>query len=165
MSSFAILATAAHCLAAEPPDPAITPSTNRPAIRRGPFDETADAHKEIADALALAKADRKLILLDFGANWCPDCIALSRLLEDEGVRGFVATNFHLVKIDVGRRDRNQDLCARYDAPVSKGIPAVVVLDADGCVLAATRGGELADARRATAVEVLNHLKRWRALKP
>ena len=118
-------------------------------------------HKDIATALERAKADGKLVLLDFGANWCPDCIALSRLFETATVKPFFTENFHLVKINLGRKDQNQDLCAKYDAPVSKGIPAVVVLDAGGSVLAATRGGELANARTATAAA---RVSRGRALR-
>jgi thioredoxin 1 len=140
-------------------------ATHRPAARRDPFDENADGIKDIAAALVRANTDGKYVLLDFGANWCPDCIALSRLFEDKSVRPYFTANFHLVKINVGRRDKNQDLCASYDFPMKKGIPAIVVLAPDGRVLAATRGGELADARTATAAEILDHLKRWRALKP
>jgi hypothetical protein len=35
-------------------------------------DETADASKQIADALA--KREHKLVLLEFGANWCGDAM-------------------------------------------------------------------------------------------
>jgi thiol:disulfide interchange protein len=133
-------------------------------VRSGPFDESADAHKDIHRALAQAKSDAKLVLLDFGANWCPDCVALSRLFDHQLVKPFLEANFLLLKINVGRKDRNQDLCRQYDAPVTKGIPAIVVLDATGQVLAATHNGELANARTATGSDILAHLKRWQALK-
>ncbi len=133
--------------------------------KAGPFDEGADARKDIAAALAAAKADGKFVLLDFGANWCPDCIMLSRLFETNAVKPFLMDNFHVVKINVGRFNVNTNISAEYENPIGKGIPAVVVLNPEGHVLASTRGGELANARTATAQEILDQLKRWRATKP
>ncbi len=133
--------------------------------KAGPVDEAADARKDIGAALAAAKADGKFVLLDFGANWCPDCIMLSRLFETNSVKPFLTDNFHVVKINVGRFNVNTNITEEYDNPIGKGIPAVVVLNPEGKVLATTRGGELANARTATAQEILDQLKRWRALKP
>ena len=160
----AVLAIAAVSLAGEQTKSSTASASQRRATRRGPFDENADGPKDIAVALVRANTDGKYVLLDFGANWCPDCIALSRLFEHKSVRPYFAANFHLVKINVGRKDKNLDLCASYGIRMTNGIPAVVVLAPGGQVLAATRGGELADARTATAAEILDHLKRWRALK-
>ena len=136
-----------------------------PARAQGPYDNRADAHKDIQTALAQAQADGKLVLLDFGANWCLDCIVLSHLYEDQTVRPFLDDNFHLVTIDVGNWDRNLDLSQRYGSPIEGGIPALVILAGSGEVVATTKNGALADARTATAREVLDYLKRWAALKP
>ncbi len=136
-----------------------------PARGQGPYDNRADAHKDIQAALAQAQADGKLVLLDFGANWCLDCIVLSHLYEDQTVRPFLDGNFHLVNIDVGNWDRNLDVSQRYGSPIDGGIPALVILAGSGEVVASTKNGALADARTATAREVLDYLKRWAALKP
>jgi len=105
------------------------------------------------------------VLLDFGANWCLDCIVLSHLYEDQTVRPFLDDNFHVVNIDVGNWDRNLDVSQRYGSPIDGGIPALVILAGSGEVVASTKNGALADARTATAREVLDYLKRWVALKP
>ena len=136
-----------------------------PARAQGPYDNRADAHKDIQVALAQAQADGKLVLLDFGANWCLDCIVLSHLYEDQTVRPFLDANFHLVNIDVGNWDRNLDVSQRYGSPIDGGIPALVILAGSGDVVATTKNGALADARTATAREVLDYLKGWAALKP
>lgn len=132
---------------------------------QGPYDKHADAHKDIQGALAQAQADGKLVLLDFGANWCLDCIVLSHLYEDQTVRPFLDDNFHVVNVDVGNWDRNLDVSVRYGSPIDGGIPALVILAGSGEVVASTKNGALADARTATAREVLDYLKRWAALKP
>lgn len=136
-----------------------------PARAQGPYDRHADAHKDIQTALAEAQTDGKLVLLDFGANWCLDCIVLSHLYDDQTVRPFLDDNFHLVSIDVGNWDRNLDVSQRYGSPIDGGIPALVILTGSGEVVASTKNGALADARTATAREVLGYLKGWVALKP
>ena len=136
-----------------------------PARAQGPYDQHADAHKDILTALTEARADGKLVLLDFGANWCLDCIVLSHLFEDKTVHPFLDDNFHVVSIDVGNWDRNLDVSQQYGSPIDNGIPAVVILTGSGDVIASTKSGALADARTATAREVLDYLKGWAAQKP
>ena len=136
-----------------------------PAPAQGPYDKAADAHKDIEAALRQARADDRLVLLDFGANWCLDCIVLSRLFEDKTVRSFLQDNFHVVQVDVGNWDRNLDVSRKYGSPIDNGIPAVVILAGSGDVIASTKNGALADARTATAREVLGYLQGWVARKP
>ena len=55
-------------------------------------------------------------------------------------------NFKVVKVNVGKFDRNVDIADSYGVPLKNGIPAVVMLSPAGKVMYATRAGELADAR-------------------
>src|SRR2546426_8240097 len=91
-----------------------------PAPAQGPYDKGADAHTDIQTALTEARADGKLVLLDFGANWCLDCIVLSHLFEDKTVHPFLDDNFHVVSIDVGNWDRNLDVSKQYGSPIDNG---------------------------------------------
>jgi thiol:disulfide interchange protein len=129
-----------------------------------PYDEMANAQQEIDSALALAKLDRKYVLLDFGGNWCPDCIVLARLYNTEPLKSFVEMNYHLVTIDIGQFDKNLDIVKRHGNPIAKGVPAVVVLDPDGTMIGSTANGALESARSMTAQEVVAILKSW-APKP
>jgi thioredoxin 1 len=112
-----------------------------------PYDESANAKVEIQQALAAAKSHQGKVLVIFGANWCEDCRALDHALKTDRNAKLIATEFSVVKVDVGRFDRNLDVASAYGNPIRKGIPAAVVLSADNQVLYATRAGELADARR------------------
>jgi protein disulfide-isomerase len=125
-----------------------------------PYDEAADARQQIAGALAAAKQDGRYVLLDFGANWCPDCRVLGSYLENGPLKTLVDQNFHLVSIDVGRWNRNTDIAAQYGNPIKKGIPAVVVLDPQGKIVGSTAGGELSKARTMTAQQVSTLLEAW-----
>ena len=153
---------AAPAPTALPPTAAL--STKKPVALPQPYNEQADAQQDIRAALALAKADHKNILLDFGANWCPDCLVLSRIFEDAAVKPFLDANYHVVKIDVGQWTRNLDISVQYDRPIDKGIPAVVILSPTGEIITSTKNGELADARTAKKQDVLDFLRQWAAQK-
>jgi len=112
-----------------------------------PYDESADAKAAVQQALSAANTDQRPVLVIFGANWCEDCRALDQALKSGRNAELVAREFNVVKVDVGRFNRNLDLSHAYGDPIKKGIPAAVVLSAAGQVLYATKAGELANARR------------------
>jgi thiol-disulfide isomerase/thioredoxin len=130
-----------------------------------PYDAAAVPSDDIDAALTSAKNDGKLVLLDFGANWCPDCLVLSQLFDDPLVQPYLRDHFHVVHIDVGYWDRNLDTANKYGNPIEKGIPAVVILTSDEKTIATTKDGSLANASTATAQEILDDLKAWVAKKP
>lgn len=110
------------------------------------YNEQADARAELNLALAQANAQRKHVLVVFGANWCKDCLSLDSKLSEGRLQAESSKRFVVLKVNVGRFDRNTDLAAQMGVPLKKGIPAVAVLGAEGQVLSATGAGELADAR-------------------
>ncbi len=121
----------------------------------GPYDEAADAKADIHAALAQAQASKLPVLVVFGANWCGDCKMLDVAMKTGASAPLMASHFKVVKVDVGRFTRNLDLAERYSVPLKSGIPAVAVLAADGKLLYATRGGELADARKMGEAGILD----------
>jgi len=115
-----------------------------------PYNESADAKAELSRALADAAPSGKPVLVIFGANWCEDCRALDLALKSGKNAALVSEEFKLVKVDVGRFDRNLDIANAYGNPIRKGIPAAVIVGSGNRVLYATRAGELADARSMNA---------------
>jgi thiol:disulfide interchange protein len=150
-------------------NPAIQPA---PIVRSAPaeasqadesrpiYDVHADAQKDIARAVAQAKKEHKRVLIDFGADWCPDCVVLAHLFDDAKVKPFLDTHFVVVRVNVGQWDANLDVSEKYGDPIAKGIPAVVVLSPDQQIVASTGGGELANARTATKQDILTFLQQW-----
>lgn len=123
------------------------------------FYPPGDAARAIAAAQAAAKKDGRHVLLDFGADWCPDCRVLGGLFEDPAVAPVVAANFHVVRIDVGRRDKNAELVSKYGGTSAEWIPAVVVLGPDGSTVAITNE-VVRLTRRTTKDELIALLKSW-----
>jgi protein disulfide-isomerase len=135
------------------------PSTNSDAATR----------KTIDDALATAKSSGRVVLLNFGADWCPECRVLDKVFADPAVAQFLNSNFIVVKIDVGSMvglnytEKNIDLTMKYGALAttdSVAIPFVVVLDATGKVVDRTNKGEWKHAPAITPENVLAVLKSW-----
>lgn len=112
----------------------------------GPYDEAADAMAQIRAALADASKAKLPVLVVFGANWCGDCKILDLAFKEGAAAPLIASNFKVVKVDVGKFDRNLDVAESYGVPLKSGIPAVAILSAQGKVVYATKAGELANAR-------------------
>jgi hypothetical protein len=93
-----------------------------------PYVATADAEAAVAAAKARAKAKGKLLLIDLGGNWCPDCRVLAGALDVPVLKAFVARHYELVMVDIGRRDRNMQIGKRYGAGDLAGVPAMLVID-------------------------------------
>jgi len=127
---------------------------------QGHYDPTRKPRVDIARALTQARQDKKLVLLDFGADWCLDCVVLSSLFRDRTVAPYLAQHFHVVQIDVGEWNRNMDLSREYGEPTKKGIPAVVVLSPLGSTVASTGNGALSTARNARPGDVMKLLQSW-----
>jgi thioredoxin 1 len=128
-----------------------------------PYNEQADAKADVQRVVAEAKASNKPALLIFGANWCEDCRALDKSLKSEKNAALMAQEFRVVKVDVGRFDRNLDIANTYGNPIKKGIPAAVVISPKGDLIYATRAGELADARGMSESGIYDFFKRAAAM--
>jgi protein disulfide-isomerase len=70
-------------------------------------------------------------------------------------RGFV-----IVKIDLGREDKNLDLAEQYHVPIKHGIPALAVLGSRGNLLYAMDQGQFADARHMSYESIKAFFVQW-----
>ena len=124
-----------------------------------PYNETADAKREISQALTQAVTAKTPIIVVFGANWCGDCKMLDSAMKKGASASLLSRDFKIVKVNVGHFDKNLDVAQAYGNPIKKGIPAAVVLSPDNKVLYATRLGELADARNMSETGIYDFFKR------
>lgn len=125
------------------------------------YPEAANAHEDIREAILKAAAEHKNVLLVFGGNWCIDCHLLDLYFHDPGNAALLAANYVLVNVNVGEYDRNLDLARKYGIPLSKGVPALVVLDGGGRVLYAQRDAEFENMRVKDASAVTAFLQKWK----
>ena len=162
----AVLLLAAGCArATDPPAaaPAVTVSAtpSRAAAPLGDYDTGHDPAADIEAALATARADRRNVLIDFGADWCPDCRVLAKLGTSSQVAPVLDKDYHVVSVDIGQFDKHLDVARRYHLDLGhSGIPALVVLDPRGTVREVTNDGSFANARTMSAAQVAGFLTKW-----
>lgn len=119
------------------------------------------AEADIAAALQSAAATHKRVVLDFGGNWCVDCQALDIFLHDAANRQILEANYVLVHVNIGQMDRNLEIATRYAIPISKGVPALAVLDEHGGLLYSQRTGEFEAMSRMRSKAVTSFLEQWK----
>jgi thioredoxin 1 len=129
------------------------------------YPDPSQAKSDIAAALKVAAAGQKRVLLDFGGNWCGDCIVLDMYLHNPENRSILDANFVLVHVNIGHMDENTDLAARYQVPLNRGVPALAVLNDQGKLLYSQKGGEFEAMRRMQASTVTSFLVQWKPTKP
>jgi protein disulfide-isomerase len=103
-------------------------------------------HSPVSDlkrARREARLQGKLLMVQFGADWCPDCRALSKELD---ASSDLTQHFVRLNIDVGEFNRNLDVAKSVGLDVvESGIPAAAFFTPDGAIILITQHGELARA--------------------
>ena len=125
------------------------------------YDERADAHAEIKEALAKATAEHKRVIVVFGANWCFDCHVLDKAFHSSELAPIVAANYEVVHVDIGRGEKNQDLMTKYEVPMKRGIPGLAVLEGGGKLVFSQKNGEFENARALGPDDFLAFLNKWK----
>lgn len=118
-----------------------------------PFHADANPRQDLADAKNKAAKEHRLVMVIFGANWCPDCLALHRNLSEGATQEYAQHNFEVVNVDVGEKDRNLDFAKDLGVTLKKGIPVAAILQ-DGKVIATTNQGELEASRHYSPQQIL-----------
>lgn len=130
------------------------------------FDPQANGMEQVNAGLARAKAERKSVVVMFGANWCGWCHRLNDAFESDPVLvGHFRDDFVLVKVDVNAKtgtQRNRDVVERFGKPTKLGLPALLLLAPDGTVLAAQKTGEweMPDGKAYRRSAILATLAEW-----
>ena len=103
-------------------------------------------HTDLAKAQTSAKAEKKLVLVDFtGSNWCPPCKMMERdIFRSPEFATYAQKNLVLVRADFPKpnnlpkaeREANDKLAERFNI---EGFPTLILLDAAGKELGRTVG--------------------------
>jgi thiol:disulfide interchange protein len=124
----------------------------------------AQAKADLAAALKTAAASHKRILLDFGGNWCPDCVVLDGYFHNPANRQILEANFVLVHVNIGKMDANLEIAEKYAVPLDKGVPALAVLSENGKLLYSQKSGEFEAMRRMESSAVTKFLVQWKPVR-
>ena len=147
-------------VAAPAPKVSITRLSELPTPLPYPYDEKANADAQVAAAMAKAKASHRLLLIDLGGNWCPDCRILAAFMRLPEVASFVSAHYVVVTVDVGRENKNLQIPARWGVDKLAGVPSVLIVDRHGHLVDAGHIATLSDARHMTPQGLADWLAQW-----
>ena len=82
---------------------------------------------EISTAMRCGRARGSKVLLEFTADWCPDCRVMTDLERQGEAAAVLRERYERVRVHVGHWDRHAELRARYGV---QSIATYVVLDAN-----------------------------------
>jgi thioredoxin len=122
-----------------------------------PYKSEADARVAIDAGKARASESGKILMVTFGANWCPDCLTLQKNLRDPETRAYAEHNFEMVNIDVG--DSVKSARVEHDLGMAVNtIPLAMFYSSDGKAICDTQRGELKPSRHYSSREILGFLR-------
>lgn len=101
------------------------------------YPSCADQRLVLKEALARAKAEKKPLLLVFGADWCPWCVSLHRILRDAELpqaKDYAVAEIALYlgeeKLPSGTEALTTVLGYAKQAKAEKGIPLMALVNAE-----------------------------------
>lgn len=157
------LALALPAAAAQPPRVSISDYGQLKTPLPYPYDEAANVTAQTDKAFAKAKADKKLLLIKMGGNWCGDCRILQATMDLPEVKAFLNRHYEMISIDVGRMDKNLQIPARYGVKDKlEGVPAILIVDPKSGKQLVARAdvAALADARHMSPQALANWLAKY-----
>jgi thiol:disulfide interchange protein len=123
------------------------------------FDPTRDAAADVAQALALASAEGKRVIVDVGGEWCTWCHIMDRFIAaNDDVRALIDASYVWVKVNWSPQNENRALLSRW--PKIQGYPHLFVLDANGKLLHSQNTAELEAGKSYDRGRFLAFVKRW-----
>jgi hypothetical protein len=125
------------------------------------YDPTRDADADVAAAFARARANGRMVMIVLGGNWCHDSRALAEHFAEADFQAMLSDRYEIVYVDVGHRDRNLQIPARYGVASLQGTPTVLVLAADGTLLSRGTAGSWRNAASRRRASIFTHFRNLR----
>jgi thiol:disulfide interchange protein len=137
-------------------EPSLLPRTAG-SFAEAPYRSDIDARTAIELGKQRAGASGKMLMVTFGANWCPDCLTLHDNLHAADTSAYIEEHFEIVQIDVG--DASKSAAVQRDLGISVNvIPLAVFYSPSGELVGDTFAGELKPSRHFTSREIRDFLR-------
>ena len=126
------------------------------------YPDVSKAATDVDAALKAAAKEKKRVIVDFGGNWCGDCIVLDKHFQAGENAALLKKHYVLVHVNVGEKGitDNFPIAERYGIPLKKGVPALAVLDSDGKLVFSQKQGEFESMRKMDPSSVGDFLRKW-----
>lgn len=129
----------------------------------------ANAEKDIAAAVAKAKAEKKFVLIQGGGNWCSWCIEFARFAKaDPAIDSVMNASFVWYHLNYSKENENKKVFAKYGYAHRFGFPVFIILDGNGNRIHTQNSEYLEDGKKSyNKQKVQAFLEMWspKALDP
>lgn len=121
----------------------------------------ANARKDIAAAIAKAKAQNKHVFIQAGGNWCGWCIEFNRLVAvTTALNSVMQNNYVVYHLNYSQENKNAALFKEYGFPNRFGFPVFIILDANGKRIHTQNSSYLESGKTYDVAKVKEFLDSW-----
>lgn len=125
------------------------------------YNPLANVSKDVEQALARAKKEKKNVLLQVGGNWCVWCYRLNSFIQtDSLLKRLLNDNYVLYHLNYSKENKNLDYLKKLGYPQRFGFPVLIVLDANGKQLHTQDSALLEKGNGYDEEKVKSFLKNW-----
>jgi hypothetical protein len=124
------------------------------------YDPARDADADVAAALARARAAGRMTMIVLGGNWCHDSRGLASHFAEDDFRTMLRARYEVVYVDVGQRDRNLQIPARYGVDTLQGTPTVLIIAPTGELLNRGTAGSWRNAASRNRRNIFAHFRNF-----
>jgi thioredoxin-related protein len=127
------------------------------------YDPSLDGMKQIRDAVARAKPERKHVLIQYGGNWCGWCIKFDSFCKaDTAITRIINGNYVTVKLNYDQINKNDAANEYLGNPARFGFPVFIIVDGNGRVLHIQDSSLLEEGQGYNQKKVLGFFSGWTA---
>ena len=121
----------------------------------------ANARKEIAAAIAKAKAQNKHVFIQAGGNWCGWCIEFNRVVAvTTSLNSVMQNNYVVYHLNYSKENKNAAIFKEYGFPNRFGFPVFIILDANGKRIHTQNSSYLESGKSYDVAKVKEFLDSW-----
>lgn len=125
------------------------------------YDPTLDGVKQINQAVSLASAGGKHVIIQYGGNWCSWCLKFNNFSKaDTEISKVINDNYIPVKLNYSPENKNDEANKLLGNPTRFGFPVFIILDGKGKVLHIQDSSLLEDGEGYSKKKVLGFLSFW-----
>lgn len=127
------------------------------------YDPNRDSVADFEAAKKDAKASGKLILVEFGGDWCVWCHRLEKFItSNPEINSGVDDVFIFLKVNVSDENKNEEFVSQF--PKIKGYPFFAITDSSGTVIGTQYTGSLEAGKGYSVDKFKEFIIKWKAVQ-
>ncbi len=127
------------------------------------YDTAANAEKDIAYAVMVAKSQKKHVLIQAGGNWCVWCLRFEDFIKkDSSIDALIKKNYIVYHLNWSKENENKKTFAKYGFAQRFGFPVFIILNSKGERIHTQNSEYLEEGKGYSVAKVKAFLEMWTA---